>query len=312
MNGQHQVAGSRSLSSAPRNDSPRRSTARDQVLRGIPVTDRQLSLAGISTALLEGGAGPPVVLLHGPSGYGAHWMRIISDLAATHRVIAPDLPGHGASSFDKTLAIDSVLTWLDALIEQTCSSPPVLVGHLLGGAIAARFASRHGSRISRLVLVDTFGLRAFQPPPDFALALADFLDRPSENTHRDLWRYCAYDLERLRNEMGERWPAFEAYNLECARCIGARENVSALVAILGIPEIPSRELERIENPTSLIWGRHDLVNPVSIAESASARYGWPLHIIEGAADAPDVEQPESFMRALRLALESPDQRRRET
>ena len=61
----------------------------------MPVTERRLQLAGVSTAVLEGGDGPPVVLLHGPGEYAAHWMRVIPDLVTTHRVVAPDLPGHG-------------------------------------------------------------------------------------------------------------------------------------------------------------------------------------------------------------------------
>jgi pimeloyl-ACP methyl ester carboxylesterase len=39
-----------------------------------------------------------------------------------------------------------------------------------------------------------------------------------------------------------------------------------------------------------------------VAEAASARYGWPLHVIEDAADDPPIEQPEAFLRALRAAL----------
>ena len=57
-------------------------------------------------------------------------------------------------------------------------------------------------------------------------------------------------------------------------------------------------------PTTLIWGRHDLATRLSIAEAASARYGWPLHVIENAADDPPIEQPEAFVRALRAALGS--------
>jgi pimeloyl-ACP methyl ester carboxylesterase len=67
--------------------------ARERLLARLPVTERRLQLAGVSTAALEGGDGPPVVLLHGPSGYAAHWMGVIPGFVATHRVIAPDLPG---------------------------------------------------------------------------------------------------------------------------------------------------------------------------------------------------------------------------
>ncbi len=147
--------------------------ARQRLLADMPVTERRLLLAGISTAVLEGGEGPPVVLLHGPMGNATHWMGIIPGLVATHRVIVPDLPGHGISEVtdDGRIDADRVMEWLGGLIEQSCVTPPAVVGQLLGGAIAARFAIDHGDRLSQLVLVDTFGLREFQPAPEFGLAL---------------------------------------------------------------------------------------------------------------------------------------------
>jgi alpha-beta hydrolase superfamily lysophospholipase len=123
--------------------------ARQRMLMGMPVTERRLQLAGVSTALLEGGDGTPVVLLHGPSGYAAHWMRVIQGLVATHRVVAPDLPCHGTSEVTGgMLDSDRVLAWLGELIEHTCMLSPALLGQLLGGAIAARFASGRGDRLS--------------------------------------------------------------------------------------------------------------------------------------------------------------------
>ena len=71
--------------------------AREQMLAGIPVSERRLTLAGMSTAVLEGGDGPPMVLLHGPGEFAAAWLPVLPDLIRTHRVIVPDLPGHGAS-----------------------------------------------------------------------------------------------------------------------------------------------------------------------------------------------------------------------
>ena len=81
--------------------------ARQRLLADMPVTERRLLLAGISTAVLEGGDGPPVVLLHGPMGNASHWMGIIPGLVATHRVIVPDLPGHGTSEVTGEGRIDS-------------------------------------------------------------------------------------------------------------------------------------------------------------------------------------------------------------
>jgi pimeloyl-ACP methyl ester carboxylesterase len=232
-------------------------------------------------------------------------MGVIPGLVASHRVIAPDLPGHGASEVEGgPLDAERVLEWLGALIEATCTAPPALVGQLLGGAIAARFAIDHGDRLSALVLVDTFGLREFQPAPGFGLALHRFLAEPTVRTHRDLWLYCAFDSDGLRERMGERWAPFEAYNVERARAPSVQTAVAALMEQLGVAAIPPAELARIAVPTTLIWGRHDRATPLSVAEAASARFGWPLHVIENCNDDPPVEQPEALLRALGAALGS--------
>ena len=135
---------------------------REELLTGVPVTERRLQLAGVSTAVLEGGDGPPMVLLHGPSEFALVWLQVLPQLARTHRVIVPDLPGHGASAIPDTgVDADWVLGWLGELVEETCPTPPVLVGRTIGGAIAARFAADRPGSLTHLVLVDALGLSAF-------------------------------------------------------------------------------------------------------------------------------------------------------
>lgn len=277
--------------------------ARERLLAELPVAERRLRLNGISTAVLEGGDGPPVVLLHGPGEYAAKWLNVIPDLARTHRVIAPDLPGHGGSEVaDGPLDEDRVLGWLDDLIECTCPSPPALVGQILGGALAARYAIEHGERLGNLLLVDSLGLAAFQPAADFGAALSAFVSKPTEDTHDRLWRRCAFDFDALRKRLGSRWEWIKSYNLDRARAPQLRAAQHALMAQFGMPAIPPAGLARIAAPTTLIWGRHDLATPLPVAEAASERYGWPLRVIENCADDPPMEQPEAFLEALRAAL----------
>jgi pimeloyl-ACP methyl ester carboxylesterase len=69
-----------------------------------------------------------------------------------------------------------------------------------------------------------------------------------------------------------------------------------------VPAIPPEDLARITVPTTLIWGRHNLGLRLRVGEAASARYGWPLHVIEDAGDDPAIEQPAAFLDALRAAL----------
>jgi pimeloyl-ACP methyl ester carboxylesterase len=220
-------------------------------------------------------------------------------------VIAPDLPGHGASEvIDGALNAECVIGWLDDLLECTCSTPPALVGQILGGAIAARFAIEQSERLSRLVLADTLGLAPFQPTPEFGRALSEFMSEPTEDTHDRLWSRCAFDPDALRNQMGEQWEWIKAYNLDRAQVEDMQATQHALMEQFGMSAIPRADVRRIAVPTTLIWGRHDLATPLSVAQAASTDYGWPLQVIENAADDPPMEQPEAFLKALRSALDS--------
>jgi pimeloyl-ACP methyl ester carboxylesterase len=159
----------------------------------------------------------PILLLHGPGDFAGMWMRVIPDLVTTHRIVAPDLPGHGTSQLvDGRLDADGLRAWLSGVIERSCPSPPVLVGHVLGGAIGARFAVNHSIRLSRLVLVDSLGLARFRPTLTFALTMLAFLARPTERTYTRFMRQCSFDLDGLRHELGQRWEPFLAYSLERA------------------------------------------------------------------------------------------------
>lgn len=278
---------------------------RMRLLADMPVRERRLPLAGIQTAVLEGGEGEPIVLLHGPGEYGAKWRRILPVLVATHRVIAPDLPGHGETeAIEAPLEPDQVLAWLGELIEQTCPSPPILVGQILGGAIAARFAATHGERIRALVLSDTLGLAPFEPAPQFGAALTAFLAEPGEASHDGLWQQCAFDLDRLRAVMGEEWDRIRAYNLDRSKRPELKATQQSLMERFGVPPLAPDSLAGIAVPVTLVWGREDRATRLAVAEAASARFGWPLHVIDAAGDDPPIEQPAAFLRALAAAIDT--------
>jgi pimeloyl-ACP methyl ester carboxylesterase len=195
------------------------------------------------------------------------------------------------------------MRWLVELIEQTCSIPPVLVGKGAGGALAARFTIGHADQVDRLVLVDTLGLARFRPPPGMALSFVRVLLRPTERgLQRSFRNYCFVDLDAVRAEMGERYDWMATYALDRFRTPGVKAAMRNLSRRLAA-SIPSEELARIAVPTTLIWGRQDRAVPLAVAQAASARHGWPLHVIENARDDPAIEQPHAFLRALRTALD---------
>ena len=278
---------------------------RRRLLAGAPVTERRLHLAGVSTVVLEGGDGPPLVLLHGQSGWAGVWLPVMADLVRTHRVVAPDLPGLGASRVDGSPpTADRVLDWLGELLDRTCPAPPVLVGVSLGGSIAARFAAAHSERLAGLVLVSMGGLVGkVRIPPPMLLALVRHTLRPSERTAMAMLRQVSVDVERMQRRMGDRWAPFRASSLELARTPSVRRANRHLLRELGLRQIPAEEAARIEVPTTLIWGRQDRVMPLAAAREASVRYGWPLDVIDDAGHFLGADQPEAFLQALRRALD---------
>ncbi|MPZ87754.1 MAG: alpha/beta fold hydrolase [Nitriliruptorales bacterium] len=277
--------------------------ARERLLAATPLTERRDTLAGVSTAILEGGDGPPMVLLHGQGEFWGVWMQVIDDLASSHRVIVVDLPGHGTSTVvDGRLDADTLLRWVAELIDATCAAQPVLVGHLLGGAIAARYAVRHANRLSHLVLVDTMGLAWFRPSPNFAIPMMRFIARPTERSRDRLFRQCFLDFDGVGDRFGDHWDDLRTYALDRARTPENQAAMRALMPRVGVPPISRTDLDRIDVPTTLIHGRHDLQVPLRAAERAAERYGWPLHVIEDARADPAAEQPDAFVAALRSAL----------
>ena len=278
---------------------------RSLLLAGAPVTERRLDLAGVSTAVLEGGDGPPVVLLHGQGGWAGVWLPAMAELVRAHRAVAPDLPGLGASRVNGAEPdAAGVLAWIGELLERTCPAPPVLVGVSLGGSIAARFAAAHGDRLAGLVLVSMGGLVGkVRIPPPLLLALVRHSLRPTERTSMGMLRQVSVDVDRARRRMGDRWAPFRAYSLELARTPSVRRANRHLLRELGLRQLSPEEVARIDVPTTLIWGRQDRVMPLADAKEAGVRYGWPLDVIDDAGHFLGFDQPEAFLQALRRAID---------
>jgi pimeloyl-ACP methyl ester carboxylesterase len=275
---------------------------RARLLESAPVTELQMELGGFATAVLEAGSGPPMVLLHGPGAHAAAWLPAIPGLRAAHHVIAPDLPGHGATTAteepDTPLDVIRVLAWLDALIDRTCPTPPVLVGQLIGGAIAARYAAEHPGRIRALMLVVPIGLAPFAPTPAFGSVLTNYLTDPTVQSHDALWQMCVHDLGDVQSRLSEQWNALRAYNVELARTPAVAGALQTLLGLFAMPAIPDEMLARITVPTTLVWGRDDAIVPVSVGEAAAARYGWPIRVLDNTGNEPAIEDPDAFVKAV--------------
>jgi pimeloyl-ACP methyl ester carboxylesterase len=273
-------------------------TDRERLLAGVPVTERWLRAGDVQTALLEGGTGPPLLLLHGGIECGGvYWAPVIARLVADRRVIAPDVPGLGESEPVDRLD-DAFAAWFDAVLEATCDEPPDLIAHSLLGTTAARFAADHGDRLASLVVYGAPGIGPYRMPLALRVAAIRFSLRPSLRNHERFEHLAFADLDRLRRRDPEWLAAFSAYNVARATVPHVKRTMGRLVRS-ETKRIPDADLQRIEIPTELVWGEHDRFVPLGVASEASTRLGWPLHVIEGAGHVPHVEQPDAFARITR-------------
>jgi len=125
----------------------------------VAQTDAVVDLPGGTIAYTTAGTGEPLLLIHGLGGTRRTWRLVIDSLAATHTVIAPDLPGHGESNApagDYSLGAHAA-AMRDFVVALGYSSTTV-AGHSLGGGIALQFAYQFPSHTRRLLLISSGGL----------------------------------------------------------------------------------------------------------------------------------------------------------
>ncbi|GAA2204418.1 alpha/beta fold hydrolase [Nonomuraea monospora] len=104
---------------------------------------------------------PPLMLIHGRTADHNDWNGITQHFAARHHVFVPDLRGHGASDHPGEYPLPGMAADVVALLDHLGVGRVTLIGHSLGGVVAALVAAGHPGRIERLVLED--------PPPAYPL-----------------------------------------------------------------------------------------------------------------------------------------------
>jgi pimeloyl-ACP methyl ester carboxylesterase len=277
---------------------PAEGRLRDRLLKDLPVQGQRLEVNGIATFVLAGGQGPPLVLLHGGIECGgAYWAPVIPRLAQSHQLIIPDVPGLGESEPVGRLDGDAFDNWFATLLRLTCDEKPTLVAHSLLGSMDARFAAQHSDLLRGLVIYAAPGIGPYRMPLGLRVVAIRFALRPSKSNAERFVRWAFSDFDRARQMDPEWFQAFNDYTRSRAVVPHVNRTMRQLV-ISGTKQVPDAELRRIYVRTALLWGRHDRFVPVGLAESASTRLGWPLHVIDDAGHVPHIEQPQAFLDAL--------------
>jgi pimeloyl-ACP methyl ester carboxylesterase len=244
--------------------------------------ERALTVRGRKIQLFEGGAGGPLLYLHGAGTYG--WMPVHDRLARSRRVLLPVHPGFGVSEgFEAIESMEDLVFHTADVLDALGLQRVDVVGLSLGGWLAAELALRHPARVGRLVLVDAPGVRVpgvpmadvFMASPPKARALL-FHDPASPVATAIL--PDAPPPERLEAVLRGR---------------------EAAARLLWNPAHHYRKLTerlwRIPAPTLVVWGADDRLIPPAYGEAwARGIPGARLVTIERSGHLPPLEQPERF------------------
>jgi len=216
-----------------------------------------------------------IVLVHGVNDHAGTWFAIAPTLAKKYRVILPDLPGHGESApKDGPIPISLMVSQLAAVIG---NERVTLLGNSMGGWIAMLYTLAHPTQVERLILESSGGL---------ALPLAS----PMIATNRD------EALIILRNVHG---PHYQPQEWVIDALLQRATSSPMLRVTEMVEHLVDAHLGKIQTPTTILWGSDDGVVPRSYAEAlrdgiANAK----MHVIEGAAHIPHLQQPERFLQCL--------------
>ena len=267
---------------------------------------KHVQIHGHDVGYRMGGDGAAILLIHGMAGSSRTWREVFPLLARDHKVIAPDLLGHGESA--KPLGDYSLGAFASGLrdflgvlgIERV-----TVVGQSLGGGVAMQLAYQHPEICERLVLVGSGGLgrevswilRALTlPGADLLMPIMfpgfvrDLGNQVSRFLYRKGWR---------APHLAETWRAYASLTESENRDAFVRTLRS--VIDLGGQSVSARDRLYLAAglPTLIVWGEEDDIIPVSHAyEAHEAMPHSRLEIIPGAGHFVHVQEPQRFAEIL--------------
>ncbi|HXE44713.1 MAG TPA: alpha/beta fold hydrolase [Conexibacter sp.] len=229
-----------------------------------PAHQRWVEIEGVPANVIELGSGPPLLLVHGLAGCWQNWLENIPYFARTHRVIAADLPGFGASPMPRErISIPGYARFLDRLCDALSIDAAAVVGNSMGGYIAAELAIASPQRVERLMLVSAAGISAEHLQRDGVMAGARVVAAIGTRTAARRESFARRPgLRRVALQFVVRHPERLTAPLahELMQGSGKPGFLPAMEAI--VEHRISTRLPQIACPTFVLWGEDDRVIPV--------------------------------------------------
>ena len=237
---------------------------------------------------LEVGEGETLMLCHGLFGALSNFSDLIEKFRHTHKVVVPILPLFDLDILHTT--VSGLEKHVAAFIEHKNYTNIHLLGNSLGGHVALVYVLKHPERVKSLTLTGSSGL--------FENAMGDSYPKRG-------------DYEYIKNKTAQTFydPAVATPAL-VDEVFEITKNRLKVIKIISLAKSAIRhnlgeELNQIQQPTLLIWGKNDIVTPPFVAEEFKKLIpNSQLHFIDKCGHAPMMEVPVEFNSILEKFLGS--------
>ena len=264
-------------------------------------------LSGHEFWYLDSGDGPAVMFIHGLTSSHRNWVHLVQKLDTDHRVVAPDLFGHGAS--DKLMgdySLGAHAATLRDLLDRLDIDQVTLVGHSFGGGIAMQFCYLFPERVERLVLVASGGLGRSVSPllraatlPGAGVLLPLIASGWVRGRAEAAGRILSSTGWRASSDTTEIWRGFTSL-------ADADTRRAFLATTRGVIDPGGQTVTAhdhlpmaIQVPTLVVWGTKDRMIPAWHATTAHEVIADSRVVLfEGAGHFPHLDQPERFAQLL--------------
>jgi pimeloyl-ACP methyl ester carboxylesterase len=269
------------------------------------LAERFASVKGVRMRYFVGGEGPPLVLVHGLGGAASNWTELAPLLATRHRLLVPDLPGHGGSTaLPGVSGLEPFADRVALIAEREDMLPAPVVGHSLGGMVVLRWALRRPDDVQALVLAGAAGLSIGNVwgrqllsvftsvrPGRLAARYRSWVSR-SPLLRRLVFGFVSVaDPPGLSNEAVE---GFLAAHL-------LHTDVDSAWQALRVDD-PRQELESVCCPVLVLWGAEDVQLPLDDAFEYTRRLRARLRVIPGCGHLLIGERPYACFDAIEMFL----------
>ncbi|HZD67078.1 MAG TPA: alpha/beta fold hydrolase [Acidimicrobiales bacterium] len=244
-------------------------------------------------AYVRTGAGPPVVLLHSLALSASMWEPVLGEFAAAHDVVAIDLRGHGASTYDhRPFTVEDMAADVVGLLDDLGIERAHVLGMSMGGSVATVLAAGHPGRVERLVLCDTTAWYGEDAPAQWRARAAAARRRPRE-------LQIPFQVDRwFADGFRRHHPEIVSHVVGIFLRTDPRAHADACLALGGLDARAG--LGAVAAPTLVVTGEEDYATPPAMgADLAAGIPSATAAVVAGLRHFAVVESPALRRRILR-------------